>query len=186
MGTASLTTISKSNLLALMISEKLFTKAAIGRYFNLSRERVRKILEAHDVDFDELKNKAVKTVYEEDVSLDGEVWKKITHINVAYDYLVSNKGRVARDIKRKVSGCEYTERKICTPSTYKNKHFKVSLVLHSEKQNINYSDVHYVHVLVANAFKSESKPKDKKHPRIKFLDDNIHNTNADNLEWIIS
>jgi hypothetical protein len=173
--------MNTAEIQALMIDNKLLNMAQIGRFLDISRERVRQIFNEKGVDFSDFKKSITITIKQKNISLPNENWVLIDFYDTAHNYYISNFGRVSRAINKTTNGTTFTQKKLLNPSSGKCNRLRVNLSLKSKNENDKNSSITvYVHSLVAKALKGA--PIDGSF-RVRHNDEDYSNNYEDNVLW---
>lgn len=169
--------MSEHEIQTFMLENNLLNMADMGRKLGISRERVRQIFNSKKIKFSEFKKSITIALNQKDISLPKEKWLLIDFYDTAHKYYISNFGRVARSLNKKINGTIFEQKKILKPSSGKCERLRVNLTIKINDEK-NKHITYYIHSLVAMAFK---KVEGKKF-RIRHLDNDYTNNHVNNLE----
>jgi hypothetical protein len=160
---------------------KLYSLSSFGLFCGVSRERSRQVFKEMGIIFKD--DILTKVVYLENISklvfeikpLVGEEWKKLSCVPAKREFLISNKGRIAKEVKTKIKGIEFNifEFLSVTGDTFGRKRVSIP---HGGKTNGL-----YLHRLVAEEFCEQ--PKGLKSPIVRFYDEDYSSVESSNLYW---
>lgn len=172
----SLSSLTKEECVDLILSGKFDSLESLGDHYNVSKERVRQILNNLGINsrcFQKIKNYNSFTKFKNknpSYEPEGVIWKQaIVNGDVLSKTEISEDGEVRDLICREFGDFKYTFFRKRTLHCGVDKYFKVCLNGSSK----------YIHRIVAETFLDKEEGKDY----VNHLDGNKHNNNRYNLEW---
>jgi hypothetical protein len=160
---------------------KLDSLSDFGEFCSVSRERSRQVFKDMGINF---KNDILsKTVYLENKDnfilkvkpLKSEEWKTLSCIPTQKDLLISNKGRIAKQVNIKIKGIDFNTFEFLNTTSDTVGRKRVSIPHGGNTNSL------YLHRLVAEEFCE--KPESLSSPIVRFHNEDYSFVESDNLYW---